>query len=354
VLERAGSWFLESGIQEDCGGVARFYQSDSRRNARVSTEITGYAVSALAYLANVTGDERYSRAAERAADYLIHHAWSESSATFPFEPVSNGDASYAYFFDCGIIARGLLAAWRVTGKHEYFDRAKECGLSMAFDFMAEEAMHPILQLPDKQPLPYEAQWSRQPGCYQLKSALVWKELAEATGQRELASAFERMLAFSLATHATFLPGDKDEHRVMDRLHAYAYFLEALLHVADRPECAAALDAGIQKHAAYLRRIEPHFVRSDVYAQSLRVRLFAGRLGAVKLNEDAAEYEASRLREFQADAGDLRTGGGFWFGRKHGAFMPFSNPVSTAFALQALGLWQEYLDGRVETPVLALI
>ena len=49
-LSRAGRWFLESGIQDDSGGVARYYRSDVGRNAGVSTEITGYAVSALVYL----------------------------------------------------------------------------------------------------------------------------------------------------------------------------------------------------------------------------------------------------------------------------------------------------------------
>jgi hypothetical protein len=48
--ERAAGWFLNSGIQEASGGVARYYRSDTRRNARISTEITGYAVSTFVYL----------------------------------------------------------------------------------------------------------------------------------------------------------------------------------------------------------------------------------------------------------------------------------------------------------------
>jgi hypothetical protein len=354
VLERAGLWFLKSGIQDETGGVARFYQSDSRRNARVSMEITGYAVSTLVYLAKVTGGEQYLEAAERAAQYLVHEAWSEPNATFPFEPVSNSGAGYAYFFDCGIIARGLLAIWRATGDHEYFDRAKECGLSMAFDFMAEEAMHPILRLPEKQPAPYEQRWSRRPGCYQLKSAMAWHELAQATGHRELASAFERLLNYSLSTHSAFLPGDKDEVEVMDRLHAYAYFLEALLPVASAPECAAALRSGIERLAVYLRRIEPVFARCDVYAQLLRLRLFADVAGVQRLDESAADEEAAAIRAFQANGRDPRTTGGFWFGRKRGNLLPYSNPVTTAFAIQSLAIWQEYQDGGVATPPVELI
>jgi hypothetical protein len=354
VLQRAGAWFLNSGIQEIGGGVARYYLSDSRRNALVSTEITGYVLSALVYLARITGEERYLERAGRTADFLSHHAWNEHSMTFPFEVESNGAPSYAYFFDCGIIARGLLAMWRATGNYEYFERAKECALSMAFDFMAEEAMHPILRLPEKQPLPYERQWSRRPGCYQLKAAVAWHEVAQSTGQRELASAFERLLTYSLSTHLSFLPGDPDDCRVMDRLHAYAYFLEALLSVTEKPECAAALRSGLDRLAAHLRRIEAQFARCDVYAQLLRLRLFTDSLGVMPLDEDAAAYEASHIRGFQAGGPDPRTAGGFWFGRKQGQLMPYANPVSTIFALQALALWQEYQDGGIVTPVPALI
>lgn len=354
MLARAGSWLLNSGIQDETGAVARYYRSDSRRNAPVSTEITGYAVSAFVYLWSITEERFYLDAAERAAQYLIHHAWNERSATFPFEPVLNGGPAYAYFFDCGIIARGLLAIWRATGKQEYFDRAKECGLSMAFDFMAEDAMHPILQLPDKQPLRYEPRWSRSPGCYQLKAAMAWSELEAATGQRELGSAYARMLSYSIATHSSFLPGDSDNEKVMDRLHAYAYFVEGLLAAPTDGRSRTALSTGIERLATHLRRIEPQFARSDVYAQLLRLRVFADQLGACALDKAAAAYEASRLIAFQVEGSDPRTVGGFCFGRKQNACMPFVNPASTAFALQALAMWQEYQDGAAPTPILALV
>ncbi len=350
ILERSGSWFLRSGIQDSSGGVARYYLSDSQRYAPVSAEITGYAVSTLLYLARMTGGREYLKAAERSAQYLVHQAWNEKTATFAYEP----DQPYAYFFDCGIVARGLLAMWRATGNAEYFERAKECGLSMAFDFMAGEAMHPVLKLPSKQPEPYGERWSKRPGCYQLKSAMAWHELAIATGHRELASAFERMLAYSLATHEKFVPADSTGDDAMDRLHAYAYFLEALLAVPEHEECAAVVGVGIERIDNHLRRMAPRFVRCDVYAQLLRLRLLAARLGLCRLDEVAAEQEALRILEFQASGAGRNTAGGFWFGRRDTQLMPFANPVSTAFAIQALALWQEYQDGGTGTPVVELI
>jgi hypothetical protein len=96
----------------------------------------------------------------------------------------------------------------------------------------------------------------------------------------------------------------------------------------------------------LREIAPSFERSDVNAQLLRVRLVAHHLGSVPLDEDAAREEALRTASFQAlDAADIRLRGGFWFGRKGAQMLPFSNPVSTAFCLQALALWDDHQAGR---------
>jgi hypothetical protein len=336
-LDHAGCWFLHSGIQERDGGVARFYRSDSAANAAVSTEITGYAVSTLAYLHSRTGNPEYLNAAVRAARYLTGHAWDAAVSTFPFEPGSDR----AYFFDIGIIVRGLLAVWRATGEEEFRTRAQEAALSLAFDFLGEGPFHPVISLPDKQPLPPEpaqaSRWSRKPGCYQLKAALAWREIGDPHA-RQL---FDAAVVSSIAGHEKFLDEEKDREKLMDRLHAYCYFLEALLYTSEQQ----ALSWGIERATRLLLEIRPVFERSDVNAQLLRVRLAAHHLGMVPLNEDAAREEASHAASFQAlDSTDVRLRGGFWFGRKGEQLLPFSNPVSTAFCLQALALWQDHQAG----------
>lgn len=346
-MDRAGRWFLESGIREADGGVARYHYSDRKQNAKVSTEITGYAVSTFSYLHHLTKDQRYLDATAQSARFLCEVAWDAESGTIPFEVPAEGEASYAYFFDLGIIVRGLLTAWRTTGDAAFLEKAQRCGISMAYDFMAEEAAHPIIALPEKQPEPYDAlRWSQSPGCYQLKSAMAWRDLAEATGQPALKQPYERMLEYSLATHDSFLPGHPEKLKVMDRLHSYSYFLEGLLPVGDRPECKAALETGIARVAAYLREIGPEFARADVYAQLLRVRLYADRLGYVPLDLKQATEEAETIPQFEIP--DI---GGFYFGRRNGSeYMQFHNPWATGFCLQALAMW----EGDRNIPVCALI
>ncbi|MBI4873255.1 MAG: hypothetical protein HY822_01335 [Acidobacteria bacterium] len=355
-LHRAGRWFLESGIQDPSGGVARYYRSDAGRHERVSSEITGYAISALVCLHQSTGRGGYREAAVRAADFLADRVWDPALGLFPFEHSRDGDPApaLAYFFDSGIIARGLLTLWRSTGAAKYRDAAVACGRSMIRDFTAAASFHPILVLPAKEPLTYEPRWSRGPGCYQLKAAMAWHDLFAVTGEADFERHYERAVEESLASHGDFLAAQPDRESVMDRLHAYSYFLEGLLPCAQRPRCAAALREGLGRVAENLRSIAPAFERSDVYAQLLRARLYAAALGVAPLDRAAAEYEAGQAAGFQFEHTDPRLRDGFWFGRKGGQLMPFVNPVSTAFCMQALDQWRQYQEGEFRPVIESLI
>lgn len=347
-LGLAGAWFLSSGIQEPEGGVARYYHSDTGVNARISTEITGYAVSALVYLAAKTSCPDYLGASLKAARFLTREAWDSAASQFPFEyssSKSDPPQPLAYFFDTGIILRGLLAVWRATGRNEFLHRAAEAGHAMHAGFVRGHVIHPVLNLPDGSPVPHGESWSRNPGCYQLKAALAWRELGEATGDPSFAGYYEHALQIALRQENDFLPGVSGRERVVDRLHAYCYFLEGLLPEAPRQECAEALRRGIAKVARLAREIRPVFERSDVWAQLLRVRLFADALGVLKLDSASAEEEVELLFSFQLQEPEDSMCGGFWFGRKQERMLPFVNPVSTTFALQALQMWREVHDGQ---------
>ncbi len=296
-----------------------------------------YLASALAYFHQRTGKQEYLDAAVRCAKFLSGPAWDNASHTFPFEPGSDR----AYFFDIGIIARGLMAVSRATGEKEFERRAHEAALSLGFDFLGDSMFYPVISLPMKEPLPEEPRWSRMPGCYQLKSALIWREIGDEHADRM----FNVALAMALASHESFLSSEPNQEKVMDRLHAYCYFLEALMAATELPQAREALTWGIGKAGSLLRKIGPTFERSDVNAQLLRVRLMAHHWGIVPLDEEAAAQEADHVAQFQDASMQSRLSGGFWFGRKGDAMLPFSNPVSTAFCTQALALWDDHKRGQ---------
>ena len=323
--------------------MARCYLTDSRRNLAASTEITGYAISAFVYLHSVTEDARFLEGALSGARFLTRCAWDAEARTMPFEIEP---ASFSYFFDCGIIVRGLLAVWRATGEREALEIAIATGESMARDFASDDgSFHPILALPGKTPLDRDPlRWSRSATCYQLKSAMAWWDLYEATGEIRFVEPYERVLEAALRSYASFLPGHAERAKVMDRLHAFSYFLEGLLPRAGDSRCAAALRDGLVLSAHHLRDIAPEFARSDVYAQVLRVRLYGDWLGVAPLDLGAASYEAEQLAKFQVADTDPRIDGGYWFGRKGAEWLPYVNPVSTAFGSQALELWESHRAG----------
>ena len=342
-LRRAGQWLAHSGIQLPNGGVARYYRADVQRNAGVSTEITGYALSAFVFLHAVTGEEEYLNRAHAAALFLTGVALDRSHGVMPFELEP---AAFTYFFDCGIIVRSLLALWRVMHDEELLTVASAIGESMASDFARDDGRYwPILSLPDKRPLEMDAlRWSRSTGCYQLKAAMAWRELAEATGDGRFEDRYQAALVNALATHEAFLPGHTELPKVMDRLHAYLYFLEGLLPGADDPRCAAALAQGIRRVSEYVDEIAPDFVRCDVLAQLLRIRLCVGE--AEEPGDPLILPRHNRRQPGRQDATDAdrllsfqEPGGGYYFGRKAGEWAPHISPVSTVFAMQALEWWE---------------
>ncbi len=343
--ERAGRWFLEAGIQEPSGGVARFYLADTHKNKPVSTEITGYVAGALAFLHACGAGDEFAERARHTAHFLADHAWDEDLGIFPYEHPSPSAVSrhLAFFFDSGIIVRGLLAVWRITREQKLLDAAVTAAHGMLRDFHSGSDLHPILVLPQKTPLERDSHWSKSPGCYQTKSALAWWEVAEITGDADLRAAYLATIEDALGTYRDFLPGTHERLRVMDRLHAYSYFLEALSPLLDRAECVEAYRFTMGQVSHYLRALAPEFARSDVYAQLLRARVYGA--GVIEVDRTAAAEEAAALGTFQVASDDPRIDGGFFFGRRAGEMIPHVNPVSATFAVQALEVWRAFENGE---------
>ncbi len=346
-LARAGQWFLHSGIQEPSGGFSRFYRSEVKKNLPVSTEISGYAATALLFLYRTTRNAAYLDAARRTTDFLVGQAWDESLRIFPYEhPSPTAESRHlAYFFDSGIIIRALVAMWKETREDRLLEVATTAALGMSA-FWNGRDYDPILTLPDKKPLARTAQWSTSPGCYQAKSALAWWELATITGDAQLRRNYLDAIECGMRSCGGFLAGADQRIGTMDRLHAYCYFLEALSPLLDRSDCVRTYATVMAEAARFLRELAPEFVRSDVYAQLLRARLRASH--AIAPDVDAAREEAAALACFQSVSADPRFDGGFVFGRRAGVLSPHVNPVSTTFAIQALEMWRAFEAGEYET------
>ncbi len=349
---RAGlAWLAHSGIQSESGGVSRYYAADAGQYREISTEITAYSIQGYLGLP-LPGEPGLLSNALRAGQFLCYDTGNARLGLFPFEVARSGfpPSNEVYFFDCGIIIRGLLALWSSTTDPLYLERAEHCGAAlMGLMSRVDGSFFPLLDLSSGVPASGSGAWSLQPDIYQLKIGLAFLDLAESTSSSMFYKVAEGLLNWSLRQHEMFLPGAAEPDRVADRLHAYCYFLEGLLPFLERRfDCAQVLHAGITKVEKLVLETRRALERSDVMAQLLRLRLLADYIGIMELDLPAASWEAESIPAFQLFTADKQTNGAFSFGRRQGRLTPHANPVSTIFCLQALRMWRDYQNGEFRT------
>lgn len=345
------NWLANSGIQAAGGGLFRYYCADADEYKKLSTEITAYGIQAYLYLP-LPGQPGLLSNALRAGQFLCYDAGDPDSGLFLFEvprDESNPNRT-AYFFDCAIIIRGLIALWHATGDPMYLERAERCGGSMMQRMSrVDGSFFPMLDLDSGVPSSGSGHWSREPGVHYLKAGLAFSELAELTSSGQFSNTAQALLHWCLSRQEIFLPGDADNGRVADRLHAYCYFLEGLLPFLKKHfECVIALQQGITRVENLLAETREALERCDVIAQLLRLRLLSDYIGVVELDASTAAREAESLLAFQLQTEDRRTNGGFSFGRRSGELVCHANPASTVFALQALRMWMQHQAGELRT------
>jgi hypothetical protein len=350
-------WLITSGIQDESGGVSRYYVADDRRYQNTSTVNTGYYVSAL-LKANEGGEKELLEHAVKSGRFLVEKAFDANLELFRVEVGADGEGSTreARFFDCCIAARALLHLWQATSDPVFLDRAERCGIAMRTRMSrVDGSFFPLLDLKSGEPRAGTDSWSVEAEVYQLKSSLAFLELSDATGNREFDTSTQLMLNWCLKTHEGFVRGDDAPEDIMGRLHAYCYFLEGLLPVAaEVMKASHALQHGLLDVENLMREVAASYQRCDVVAQLLRLRLYADRIGAMELDFAEAEKEAQTLEQFQHQSTDPKIDGGFAFARRNGQLTPHVNPASTALAIQALAMWEQAEDGAFREPWQALI
>jgi hypothetical protein len=354
-MHSALRWLTVSGIQDDSGGVFRYFEADKRKYRKISTETTGYFINALLWSRRF-GDKEPAEPATRAGRFLLERAFDMSRELFPFEMDENGFADLAYFFDCGVIIRGLLQLSKATGDEAYLECAERCGLALHSRMSTVDGgFFPLYDLSTDNPQTGSGSWSVEMDVHHLKVRLALLELFEATGRGEFEFGAESLKKWCLRRQESFLPGESDDEKVMDRLHAYCCFLEGLLpDVSLDVESSRVLQFGILRVENFLDEISPAFQRCDTIAQLLRLRLYADRAGIMELDYGRAEEEAVAVAEFQMQSSDPKIDGGFAFARREGAIVPHVNPAVTAFSMQALDMWGQAEDGAFRDPWQVLI
>jgi hypothetical protein len=350
-------WLITSGIQDESGGIARSYLADERTYQNLSTLNTAYYISAL-LKTNEAREKEPEEHALKSGRFLVKQAFDAHTELFRAEFDGGGDrpALEARFLDCCVALRALLHLWQATSDPVFLDHAERCGVALRTHLSrVDGSFFPLFDLQTGNARAGTGSWTVEAEVYQLKSALAFLELSDATGNREFETSMQLMLQWCLKTHEGFVRGDDDPENIMDRLHAYCYFLEGLLPVAAEHMAAShALQHGVLDVENLMKQVTAKYQRCDVVAQLLRLRLYSDRIGIMELDLPQAEKEVLLLEQFQHQSTDPRTDGGFAVARRNGQLAPQVSPASTAVAIQALAMWEQAEDGAFREPWQALI
>ena len=350
-------WLAISGIQDQSGGVSEGFRTDTRDYSLISSTATGY------YIAAQLWSQRFSRGAlpataSRAGGFLVERAFDMSSEMFPqrFGDDNDERTRLAYFFDCTVVVRALVQLWDATKNPAFLDCAQRCGLALHSRMpTVDGAFFPIYDLKSDRAYAEAGSWKVEMNVPQLKGALALLELYKATGRGEFEHDAEALRKWCLKRHESSLPGDGDDTRIAERLHAYCLFLEGLLPgVALDAESGRVLQFGLLRVENFLDEFGPELQRSDVIAQLLRLRLYADKLGLMELDYKRADQEAAHLIKFQTQSSDPKTDGAFTLFRRTEKSSPALDLTATVFALQALEMWEQAEEGGLRDPWEVLI
>ena len=173
-IHSAWSWLSRSGIQNESGGVARFYSADVQEYRGISTQSTAFFISTFLRLGDHSQDFAPQEALQ-AGGFLLDRAFHRSKELFAHEVYDEGrsPSARAYFFDCSIIIRSLVDLWRATEEAVYLECAERCGFALQ-NLMSrmDGSFFPVYDFSRDQAIDDGETWSTQPEVYQLKASSI--------------------------------------------------------------------------------------------------------------------------------------------------------------------------------------
>ena len=370
-IEAAKKWILSSGIQNtvgtNSGGFNSWFDLQDNSYSYVYSEITGYGMTTLLYLGSRFGDDAYLDKAASAADWLISLASHPCGGvkTREYYKQQEGADHYSfdrgniYAFDNGMVLYGMINLYKCAKDKKYLEFAQRIA-----DFLINTMIKPDGLLwaifdsvsGEKEDAPWK--WSSQSGSYHAKLAMGFTDLFDVVGDELYKKAAIKLCRASLAFQeesGRFITSRTDGST---HLHPHSYSAEGLLYAGryfgevefiDSAERAVrwaldnqTQDGGIPKK--YDGKNFIPFYRSDILAQILRLGTILCGVG--KLSD---EYELSlerlkdKLISFQY-SGDESQSGGFLYGTDlEGTERQHLNSWCTMFALQALMVYEEFLE-----------
>ncbi|MBI3926770.1 MAG: hypothetical protein HY319_14615 [Armatimonadetes bacterium] len=363
-LDQALHWLLWSGIQstspETLGAINAYYDADIAAYPYAYPEATGYALTLFVDLHRRWKRDVFLERARSAADWISGRALIPETGRVLFRHYYDAGTfspRHAYAFDTGIILAGFANLLRVAASPGYRRSALEMGFWLTDTMQKPDgSLHCAYDLEEGTFVPASARWSQRSGPFHTKVAAGLLNLAEACGEASFERAARRLCDWAVARQSPdgrFLWDGDDS---VTRAHPHCYACEGLLYAGVKLGESRYREAAARGIGWLLRHQRPDGsipaewtcggsgpqTRMDAIAQTLRLVLTAVRAGALGRELlPAAPRLLKFLLRWQSACEDPFQRGGFSFlaaGQRH------SNSWATMFAIQAMGLWLDMIEG----------
>ncbi|GEM_PF-325472 len=384
-LAMAVKWLMNSGIQSlsrnaKCsGGVAGWYELDTKIRPFLYSEISGYFISGMLFSQRLFPTLRLAPRAHRAARWLLRNAMTLEGAvrtrkylaSYHTSPLLSFEGGRGYVFDSAVVAYGFQQLYKTSKRPEYAEAARR-----TLDFLLKRCLRPdgtfggVYDVRRGKLFPDGDKWSQQGGAFHAKLALPlidayrlgWGECYRKAATRLL----DRLRRFQ-RTDGRIVTDTKDGSTFS---HPLCYALEGFLyaghHLGRRDYLTTAqrgfdwLAKGVTPDGA-VPTIFRHgnfqvYGRSDVLAQFLRAGSLLHSLDPRRGPDRPVLLETVRraLESFQYQVGGAQQGGFVYGTAPDGLSRMHLNTWATLFAVQALWMHEQYVNGRCAPEVEGLV
>lgn len=378
TLIKAVNWILHSGIQDDVkvsktyGGFHAFYIISNKEYSYLMSEITGYALTLLAYLYKYNPSTIIAEKAQNALTWLIDFAREDKVGAFKCRYQLDGWFPYRICtFDNAMCLNGLMAWYHINNDDELLKYAKI--LSEFLSNMQNQDGSFNVRLVGKSLDINNSlkKWSSQPGSFFAKNVIGLLNLSKALSHnRYIVECAQKACDYALRFqehNGRFITNIRNGSTSQ---HAHMYTVEGLLvagsFLREKKYLEAAFkgidfsmgtqlpDGGFPSMViGNSKRINCN-QRADINAQIIRAASWATKLG---YNSDIEILRKGviQLNAMQVNSSVKKIDGGIYYGEdENGLLLKHCNSWATMFTIQALYSYLALIRGDIQEDIFLLV
>lgn len=362
-LEKAESWFFSSGIyildkgDPNYGAVYSFYDSKAKGHQLVYAEATGYTISLLKYLRSIRKEARFVDFTRASGDWLAALA-DRYNGIITMGMRDGAEIKLAYPFDNGIVCKGLLDLYEMTGDNKYLEHAERMAdwlVKKAID--KDGSVKPVFDTASETFTQDESLWYKVSGSFHSKITMSLLQLHSINKNDELRDAAMRVCEWALVQQKPDGSFPINKRNKAINLHTHCYTIETLLYAYASQNDSRFLEAAeratdwmikVQNSDGSLwiwygaggLNVKPGYAISQFVRICLLMHSLHCKEGAIEAAKKAARF----LLSMQSTDSDVRMNGGLHEDiAKYGPIMRKSPRITswaTMFAIHAAGMLEK--------------